>query len=240
MSPDFSILDDENSRSPEALQALSLELEEVGPEDVLIWATRQYPQGLVLASSFGAEDMVLIDMWTRVTKNPTVFYLDTGLLFPETYALIRQVEERYGFEAVRVTPELSLDAQGAKHGPALWSRNPDLCCAIRKVGPLKHYLHDKKAWITGIRRDQTPQRRNAPVVGFDDRHGLVKVNPLVRWAEKDVFRYLVKNHVPYNPLHDMGYPSIGCAPCTRPINPGEDPRAGRWAGQEKTECGLHL
>lgn len=240
MIPDFRILDDEHARSPQALQAISLELEEAEPHGILAWATQQYPEGLVLASSFGAEDMVLIDMWTRVTENPTVFYLDTGLLFPETYALIRQVEERYGLEAVRVTPALSLEVQAAHYGPALWFQNPDLCCAIRKIEPLTRYLHDKSAWITGIRRDQTPQRRNAPVVGFDDRHRLVKINPLARWTQKDVFRYLVKNHVPYNPLHDFGYPSIGCVPCTRPVNPGEDPRAGRWAGQEKTECGLHL
>ncbi|WP_338055050.1 phosphoadenylyl-sulfate reductase [Sulfobacillus harzensis] len=240
MNPEIRILDDEDTRLAEAWATLSPQLEALGPQAVLAWATKQFPEGLVLASSFGAEDMVLIDMLTRVTDHPVVFYLDTGLLFPETYTLIRQVEARYPLRLVRVAPALSIEEQGERLGPALWSRNPDQCCAIRKVEPLQRYLADKRAWITGIRRDQTPFRKNAPVVGFDERHGLVKINPLAPWSQKDVFRYLVKNQVPYNPLHDHGYPSIGCVPCTRPVNPGDDPRAGRWAGQEKTECGLHL
>lgn len=239
MSPDLRILNDEQVALPEALAALSPILEASGPDDTLAWAVRQFPDGLVLASSFGAEDMVLIDLMSRHTV-PVVFYLDTGLLFPETYTLIHQVEERYGFQCVHVTPDLSLNAQGQRYGAALWAHHPDQCCHIRKVKPLEQYLADKRAWITGIRRDQTPHRRNAPVLGFDDRHGLVKINPLAAWTTKDVFRYLMKNGVPYNPLHDQGYPSIGCVPCTRQVHPGEDERAGRWAGQEKVECGLHL
>ncbi len=241
MNPlDMLKLHDADSRSPEALERISPELEALGAQEAVRWAVQQYPHGLVLASSFGAEDMVLIDMLTRVDRHPTIFYLDTGLLFPETYELIRRAEGRYGFEAVRVAADLSLEEQGRQYGPALWSTAPDQCCHIRKVLPLKNYLKDQTAWITGIRRDQTPFRKNSPVVGFDPNHGLVKINPLAPWTQKDVFRYLVKNNVPYNPLHDMGYPSIGCMPCTRSVNPGDDPRAGRWAGQEKTECGLHL
>ncbi len=229
-----------DSRSPAALQQAAPTLEALGAQEIVRWAVQQYPTGLVLASSFGAEDMVLIDMLARVAEHPTIFYLDTGLLFPETYELINQAEERYGFKAVRVATDMDLGTQAVQYGDALWATNPDQCCQIRKVLPLQQYLKDQIAWITGIRRDQTAQRKSAPVVGWDDRHQLVKLNPLAAWSAKDVFRYLVKNQVPYNPLHDYGYLSIGCVPCTRPIKPGENPRAGRWAGQEKTECGLHL
>jgi phosphoadenosine phosphosulfate reductase len=204
------------------------------------WAARQYGSGLVLASSFGAEDMVLIDLLAQVADHPVVFYLDTGLLFPETYALIETVQSRYGISPVRVAPTLTVKEQGERYANALWTVNADLCCHLRKVEPLARYLADKRAWMTGIRRDQTLARQNASIVGLDNRHGIVKINPLARWTSKDVFRYLVKHDVPYNPLHDHGYPSIGCVPCTRPVNPGDDARAGRWAGQEKTECGLHL
>lgn len=241
MNPlDMLKLHDADRRSPEALERISPELEALGAQETVRWAVQQYPHGRVLASSFGAEDMVLIDMLTRVDRHPTIFYLDTGLLFPETYELIRRAEELYGFQAVQVATDLTLEEQTRQHGPALWSTAPNQCCHIRKVLPLKNYLKDQNAWITGIRREQTPFRKNSPVVGIDNNHGLVKINPLAAWTQKDVFRYLVKHNVPYNPLHDMGYPSIGCVPCTQAVNPGDDPRAGRWAGQEKTECGLHL
>ncbi|MCY0879160.1 MAG: phosphoadenylyl-sulfate reductase [Firmicutes bacterium] len=228
------------SWSPETLRQLAPDLEALGAEAVIRWALEQFGPGLVLASSFGAEDMVLIDMLCRMTDQPHIFYLDTGLLFPETYALIEEAQTRYGFQAIRVLPRLSLDDQSARWGNALWERDPDRCCALRKVEPLQHYLAGKAAWMTGIRRDQTPLRRLAPVVGYDHRYHLVKVNPLANWSHKDVYRYLAKHRVPYNPLHDQGYPSIGCVPCTRAVQPGESLRAGRWAGQEKTECGLHL
>ncbi|MCY0898740.1 MAG: phosphoadenylyl-sulfate reductase [Firmicutes bacterium] len=226
--------------SPEALAQLAPDLEALGAEAIIRWALDQFGSGLVLASSFGAEDMVLVDMLCRMTDRPHIVYLDTGLLFPETYALIDQVQQRYGFQAVRVVPQLSLDDQQSLWGDALWARDPDRCCTLRKVEPLTAYLADKSAWMTGIRREQTPHRRTAPVVGFDQRYGITKVNPLAPWTYKDVYRYLVRHGVPYNPLHDQGYPSIGCIPCTRAIRPGESWRAGRWAGQEKTECGLHL
>lgn len=237
---DLLKLSPEDSRSPDALARLSADLEQHNAQDIVRWAVEQFPTGLVLASSFGAEDMVLVDMLTRAHPAPTIFYLDTGLLFPETYALIREAEKRYGFHAVQVAPQLSVAEQGSRYGDALWLRNPDQCCALRKVEPLTRYLTDKSAWITGIRREQTASRRNAPIVSWDEKHGLVKINALANWTDKDVWRYLVKNKVPYNPLHDHGYPSIGCVPCTRSVNPGDDARSGRWAGQEKTECGLHL
>lgn len=233
-------LSNEESRSSDALARLSATLEPLGAQEIVNWSVKQYATGLVLASSFSAEDMVLIDMLTRATDHPTIFYLDTGLLFPETHKLIGIAEARYHFEAVRVAPTLTLEAQRLDHGDALWSRQPDLCCHFRKVAPLMNYLQDKSAWITGIRRDQTLLRRESPVVGYDIRHDLIKINPLAAWSYQDVFRYLVRHQVPYNPLHDHGYPSIGCVPCTQAVASDEDPRAGRWAGQEKTECGLHL
>lgn len=229
-----------NISNPDAWVDTASALEAEGAEAIIEWAVRHYPSGLVLASSFGSEDMVLIDLLVRAEPNPVIFYLDTGLLFPETYRLIEAVENHYQIKPVRVAPRLRVEDQAVQYGDALWSRHPDQCCHIRKVEPLSHYLKDKTAWITGIRRDQTPERQHAPVVGWDVRHQLVKINPLATWSSADVFRYLIKNQVPYNPLHDHGYPSIGCVPCTRAVTVGEGARAGRWAGQEKTECGLHL
>jgi phosphoadenosine phosphosulfate reductase len=215
-------------------------LEASRPQAILEWAVDVFGPDVSLASSFGAEDMCLIDMLCRVTRSPRVFYLDTGVLFPETYQLIETVQSRYGFQAERVTPLLTLEQQAEHYGDALWGRQPDTCCGIRKVEPLTRYLTGVAAWITGIRRDQTPFRANAKVVEADGKFGVVKVNPLVRWTSDQVWQYLRDHDVPYNPLHDQGYPSIGCVPCTRAVKPGEDPRAGRWAGTGKTECGLHV
>lgn len=140
---------------------------------------------------------------------------------------------------IRVEPVVSLDEQAAAYGPALWSREPDRCCALRKVEPLRRFLQGYRAWITGLRRQQSPTRAGTRPVEWDQRFGLVKVNPLFRWSRDEVWRYIRDHDVPYNPLHDRGYPSIGCWPCTTPVAPGEDERAGRWRGFHKTECGLH-
>lgn len=237
---DALILQEPEASHPDALAWVSPKLEDLGAKVALAWACQQYGAGLVLASSFGAEDMVLIDLLCQVTSDPHIFYLDTELLFPETYDLIQRAEARYGFSAIRVAPRETVAQQEDSFGPKLWERQPDQCCYLRKVEPLQRFLADKAAWITGIRRDQTALRSTSPMVGRDDRHQLVKINPLVRWTAEDVYRYLQSHDVPYNPLHDQGYPSIGCMPCTVPVEPGQDPRRGRWAGQEKTECGLHL
>jgi phosphoadenosine phosphosulfate reductase len=222
------------------IQAAEERLEAETPETTLQWALDTFGERVSLASSFGAEDMCLIDMLCRLTTAPRVFYLDTGLLFRETYALIRAVKDRYPIRLERVTPLLTVEEQAETLGPALWMRDPDRCCHLRKVEPLTGYLAGEAAWITGIRRDQTPTRARARVVEADLAFGVVKINPLLRWTTADVFAYLKDHDVPYNPLHDRGYPSIGCWPCTRPVAPGEDPRSGRWAGTAKTECGLHL
>lgn len=208
---------------------------------ILEWAIRKFGEKLTLACSFGAEDVVLVDALQRIPggKKVDIFYLDTDLHFPETYETRDRLEERYGIRFKRVTPDLTLDEQQASYGPALWRKDPNQCCYLRKVQPLEKTLSEYDAWMTGIRREQSPTRRKAQIVEVDQRFRLTKVNPLVHWTSEDVWAYIRERDVPYNPLHDERYPSIGCAPCTRPVHEGEDLRSGRWSGFQKTECGLH-
>ena len=209
-------------------------------EEALRWGLWQFQTHLSIASSFGAEDVVLIDMASRLGHPFRVFTLDTDFLFPETYSLIDAIEEHYRIKVERTRPELTPEAQAEKFGDALWVRQPNQCCDIRKVEPLKKYLATLEAWVTGIRRDQAPTRANTRKLEWDERFGLVKLNPLADWTWAQVWDYIRENNVPYNPLHDRNYPSIGCTYCTRPVEPGEDPRAGRWSGTGKIECGLHI
>jgi phosphoadenylyl-sulfate reductase (thioredoxin) len=192
------------------------------------------------ATGFGVEGCVLIDMAARQGLPIDLFTLDTGLLFPETYALWRRLEKRYGVSIRAVRPAQTVDEQAAAHGDRLWARDPDRCCALRKVAPLAEALAGYDAWIAAIRRDQTATRATARHVEWDTKNGLVKVNPLLRWSADDVWGYVKLHDVPCNALYDAGYGSIGCAPCTTPVAPGEDPRAGRWRTREKNECGLHI
>lgn len=222
------------------LNAVAASLEGQGPEATLTWAFANFGQDqIALACSFGAEDVALVDMVAKLRPGARVFYLDTNVLFPETYALIEQVKAKYDVSLEQFLPLLTLEEQAAQKGDALWTNDPDGCCGIRKVEPLGRALGTMTAWITGIRREQAPTRANAKMVEWDAKFGLVKLNPLAAWKEKDVWEYIMANGVPYNPLHDQGYPSIGCTHCTRQVKPGEDPRAGRWSGFAKTECGLH-
>jgi phosphoadenosine phosphosulfate reductase len=209
---------------------------------ILNWACAAYPNDIVMACSFGGTSgMVLIDLLAKSGRSVPVYYLDTGLLFEQTHALIERVRERYGIEPIAVRPELSLERQAEEHGEALWLRDPDACCALRKVAPNRAFLSGYRAWITGIRRDQSATRAETLLVE-DDRaiEGLTKISPLADWTEADVRAYIAKNDVPYNELLDRGYPSIGCKPCTRFPEPSADPRSGRWAGFDKTECGIHV
>ncbi len=223
----------------EELKSLSEEFETAPPEAVLRWAVEEFGPDVALATGFGAEGCVLVAMLSEVSTGARIFYLDTDLLFPETYALKDRLEARYNVRFERRATRLSLGAQAEEHGERLWERRPDLCCRLRKIEPLREMLNGLRAWITAIRRDQSPARANVGVIERDARFGLVKVNPLARWSSRDVWNYIAKYDVPYNSLHDHGYPSIGCAPCTTPVKIGEDPRAGRWRGTQKTECGLH-
>jgi len=231
---------------PQTPQPPLAELEEAGrrleratPKEILEWAFAEFADRLVIATGFGAEGMAVIDIAVQINPNPNVFFIDTGFLFPETYELRRRIEQRYGIEIKGFEPELSPEAQDLQFGPRLWSRDPDLCCRMRKLEPLKDALNGRGGWVTAIRRDQSAARAESRAVEWDYKWKLAKVNPLVRWTKRDVWSYIEKNEVPYNPLHDQGYPSIGCTHCTRAVREGEDDRAGRWSGHQKTECGLH-
>jgi phosphoadenosine phosphosulfate reductase len=218
---------------------LQLVSEDWTPEEVLRWAFDSVGHAVAISSAFGAEGMAVIDMASRVRPDFRVFTLDTEFLFPETYSLMDQIEERYGIKIERVYSLLSPEEQARVHGPSLWTRNPDQCCNLRKIEPLRRKLLELSAWIASIRRDQTASRASARKIEWDAKFGLLKINPIVDWTSEDVWQYIRKHDVPYNPLHDRNYPSIGCTHCTRSIRPGEDERAGRWSGFEKTECGLH-
>ncbi|HEX6649895.1 MAG TPA: phosphoadenylyl-sulfate reductase [Pyrinomonadaceae bacterium] len=228
----FRIIDGE-------LYALPHDFENATPQTVLKWAIQEFGSDVALATGFGAEGCVLVDMVARIDPATRIFYLDTDLLFPETYTLRDQLAERYGVRFERRSAVRSLEQQTLRHGEKLWERDPDLCCRLRKVEPLKQMLSGLRAWITAIRRDQSPARANAKVVDHDAKFGIIKVNPLAGWTKQQVWKYIVEHDVPYNKLHDQGYSSIGCRPCTTPVHGNEDQRAGRWRGFQKTECGLH-
>lgn len=221
------------------IHQLAAQYESASLETVLNVAMERIPK-LSFACSFGAEDMVLLHALMRLGKDVNVFYLDTDVLFPETYELIKVAMNEYQMpNFTRVKSSVSLAEQAETHGEELWRHNPNACCQIRKVIPLSQHLSQFDGWITGIRRDQAPTRAQAQVFEADKKFQLVKVNPLVLWTHEDVWNYIRKNGVPYNRLHDQGYPSLGCFHCTRSVEAGEDLRSGRWSGLSKTECGLH-
>ena len=225
----------------EALKSASLALEGSEPQDILRWAAHEYQPGLSLACSFGGPSgMVLLDMMMQIDPTVEVFYIDTDFLFPETYKLRDIAAKKYNFEPKGYMSLLTRSQQAAKHGDALWARDPDACCAIRKVEPNERALAGKTAWISGIRRDQSPTRADTDIVQWDEKFELVKVNPLAAWSESQVWKYILDNGVPYNELHDRSYPSIGCTYCTKPVAEGADPRSGRWQGFDKIECGIHV
>lgn len=231
---------DQNTQEKAKIADAQSHSESWNPQRVLSWAFETFENEVAISSAFGAEGMVLIDIASRARKDFRVFTVDTEFLFPETYSLIDRIEQKYEIKIERVVSLHSPEEQQRIHGAALWARDPDLCCNLRKVEPLRRKLSTLRAWITSIRRDQTAFRKGARKIEWDEKFGLVKVNPIADWSSKQVWRYLVENDVPYNSLHDQNYPSIGCTHCTRAVRPGEDPRAGRWPGTSKTECGLHV
>jgi phosphoadenosine phosphosulfate reductase len=209
-------------------------------EHVVEWAAGQFGERAILTCSWQKQSSVLIHMAAQVAPGIRVVELDTGLLFPETYETREKLIARYPVRFERMTPELTVDEQAEAHGPRLWERDPDACCGIRKVAPLARVLEGSDAWITGIRRDQSTTRENARKIELDARRGVVKVQPLADWTSRDVWRYIWRHGIPYNPLHDHGFPSIGCIPCTSSVDgAGADERSGRWRGTGKVECGLH-
>jgi phosphoadenosine phosphosulfate reductase len=210
------------------------------PQAILRWAVERFHPHLTMGTAFGAEGCCLIHMLADIEPGVRVFNLETGYQFAETLALRERLRERYGMEVEFIRPELSVAEYEAQHGGPLYVRDPNQCCHDRKLVPLRRAVEGYEAWISAIRRDQTAHRARAGVVQWDSKFGLVKVNPLLSWTQRDVWAFVVKHDVPYNPLHDQGYPSIGCWPCTRAVQAGEDARAGRWAGTAKKECGLHV
>jgi phosphoadenosine phosphosulfate reductase len=210
------------------------------PQRTLAWAFETFGNDVAISSAFGAEGMVIIDIASRVRKDFRLFTVDTEFLFPETYNLMDRIEEKYGIAIEKVHSVLSPQEQELEHGKALWASDPDRCCSLRKVEPLRRKLGELRAWIASIRRDQTSVRSTANRIEWDPKFGLVKINPMVDWSSKQVWKYIHDHDVPYNTLHKQDYPSIGCTHCTRAVRPGEDPRAGRWPGFAKTECGLHI
>ena len=212
-----------------------------GARSVLEWAYRTYPEEqIVYASSFGAEAIVLIDLIHQVKPDAHIVFLDTGLHFLETYEVIDKIEARFPTLRIeRKQPKVSLDEQAAEYGSALWKRDPNQCCNIRKVIPLKETLTAKQAWISGLRREQSPTRVNTEFLNKDEKFENIKICPLIYWTWDEVWSYIKERDLPYNTLHDHQYPSIGCFPCTQPVGDNSDSRAGRWTGSGKTECGLH-
>jgi phosphoadenosine phosphosulfate reductase len=233
--------------SQEEFAAAAQELSAAPPEQVLAWAERRFGAKAVIASSFGAEDVVLIDLARQHAPSLRLFTLDTGRLPPETYELMETIRKRYGLEVETFFPERNrVEALESAQGYFSFKQSIEArkaCCALRKVEPLKRALAGREAWLTGLRREQSVTRTGVEVIALDADHGgLVKLNPLAGWSSKQVWAYIRENGVPYNVLHDRGYPSIGCAPCTRAVKPYEDERAGRWwwESAENRECGLHV
>jgi phosphoadenosine phosphosulfate reductase len=213
-------------------QLPDVDFEAMDAEELLVWASEQFGDRLCLTCSWQRQSSALVHMVSELGLDVDVIELDTLVLFPETYETRDKLVERYGLTLKSFRPIDPIER--------LWETDPDRCCGIRKVEPLERALSGYDAWITGIRREQSSSRANAQKVEWSERYGVWKIQPLVDWSSKRVDAYLAVNEIPYNPLHDRGYPSIGCIHCTRPVGPGEDERAGRWAGSGKLECGIHL
>jgi phosphoadenosine phosphosulfate reductase len=222
------------------IAAANRQLSGESPQGILRWAVQRFHPRLTMATAFGAEGCCLIHMLAEIEPSVRIFNLDTGYQFPETLELRERIKERYGIAVEFVRPELTVPEYEAEHGGPLYVHRPDQCCHDRKIVPLRRAVVGYDAWISAIRSDQTQHRAAADVVQWDAKFRLVKVNPLLIWTRKDVWGFILRHDVPYNPLHDRHYPSIGCWPCTRPVAEGEDERAGRWAGSLKKECGLHV
>ncbi len=224
---------------PADLEEAAMRLRDAGPQEILRWAVERFYPKLTMATAFGAEGCAIIHMLAEIEPRVRIFNLDTGYQFRETLELRDRIAEKYGIEVEMIRPATTVAEYEAIHGGPLYETHPDRCCHDRKILPLRQAIVGYEGWISSIRGDQSKDRANTPKVGWDKKFNLVKINPLLNWTKKDVWSFVVANDVPYNPLHDVGYPSIGCWPCTQPVAPGDDERAGRWAGKAKTECGLH-
>ena len=227
-------------KATQLLEELNQKLGTGSTDKILQWGFDCFGKKMVIGTGFGLSGMVILDRIQKLNLPVTVFYLDTEQLFPETYQLKEKIREWFQVNIEAVHPELSLNEQAQKFGKELWKKDPDKCCYLRKMQPLENYLSGKKAWVTGVRRSQADTRKETEIIEWDPENQVVKINPLARWSEKDVWNYIEENNLPYNPLHDRGYPTIGCVPCTVPADTGNGNRTGRWKNQEKTECGIHI
>jgi phosphoadenosine phosphosulfate reductase len=228
--------------SAETLDFLAREsarLESTPAEEILAWAIQMYFPRFTMATGLGPEGCLIISMLAKIEPRTYVFNLDTGYQFAETLALRERIMAKYCMPIHLERPAETAADYEAAHGGPVYRHDPDACCRDRKVRVLQRVAARFDAWATGIRREQSPTRSNTPIVQWDKKFGMVKINPLARWSKQDVWKRIVDEDIPYNSLHDQGYPSIGCWPCTRPVRQGEDERAGRWSGMAKTECGLH-
>jgi phosphoadenosine phosphosulfate reductase len=220
------------------------QFERQAPEDILDWAWKRFDRRAAIGTSFQGSGLVMMHLAKAAGLNFPVFTLDTGLLFPETMELHKRLEDFFGWKIEAVVPDLTVEQQAEALGPELWTRDPDLCCTTRKVLPLQSKLRDLDCWITGLRRSQSHSRAAVGLIELytlDAQGGsdIVKLNPMAKWTREAIWRHIRQHKIPYNPLQDLGYASIGCMTCTRKTARGEDERAGRWIGFKKVECGIH-
>ncbi|NBW95168.1 MAG: phosphoadenylyl-sulfate reductase [Planctomycetia bacterium] len=238
----MSTADEAAPQSPEFLAELaraSASLESAEPPEIIRWAAERFGDRLTMATAFGPEGCAIIHWLAAVAPRTYVFNLETGYQFKETLDLRDRLAKRYGLEVALEAPDTDVEEYERLHGGPLHHTDPNRCCHDRKIVVIRRVLANFDAWMSGIRRDQSADRSVAPIVGWDAKFGVVKVSPLANWTKAKVWDFIVRENIPYNPLHDSGYVSIGCWPCTRAITAGEDERAGRWSGTAKTECGLH-
>ncbi|SNZ11440.1 phosphoadenylylsulfate reductase (thioredoxin) [Persephonella hydrogeniphila] len=225
----------------EFVKERSEHFEKLPAQELLKWVYSNF-KNVGFTSSFSADDVSIIHMIKQIKPDALIIFIDTDFHFPETYELVEKIKKEWDINLKVIKPEITVEEQDRLYGEKLYEKDPDKCCFIRKVEPLKKALNDLDVWITGMRRDQSPTRANIGKVEthkLPDGRVILKVNPIADWTRKDVWKYVEDNNLPYNPLYDRNYLSIGCAPCTRPVSEGEDERAGRWAGKGKLECGLH-
>ena len=220
-----------------ALALVSASLEGKSVEEIAVWTVSVFARNVIVAASM--QDLILPHLFAQVIPDVDVLFLQTGYHFDETMQTLDVAIQNLEITVIESLPRQSVAEQNAEYGEKLHDRDPDLCCFLRKVDPLARSLEGRAAWVTGVRRSEAPTRADTPIVSWDDEHDLVKINPLATWSDEDVEAYQVAHDLPCNPLVAQGYPSIGCAPCTRKVAAGEDPRAGRWSGNDKTECGIH-
>jgi phosphoadenosine phosphosulfate reductase len=222
------------------LAEASSRLETATPDEIVAWSAERFGDGLTMATAFGPEGCLILSILAKVAPKTYVFNLDTGYQFQATLDLRDRIAEKYGINVAMLKPETSVPEYEAMHGGPLYKTNPNQCCFDRKIKVIQRGLVGRTAWMSGIRRDQSSDRARSAIVGWDKKFQLVKISPLANYTTKDVWRRIVEEEIPYNPMHDQGYPSIGCWPCTKAVALGEaDERAGRWSGTGKTECGLH-